>query len=162
MNAKSQKPADLKVYEEVLAVREPNYDNVDGQDSLNRFDSAFTKNKKRKKKKKPGGPVAEGAAVVNPERRPRNPEALGKTPRPQQQKRRPDNRNKPAGEAKAPNPNQQPGQPRPPRQPRPQAEGAAGSPAAEGGERPANPNKRRNNRRRPPRPNNGPNEHSGS
>lgn len=53
LNAKNIKPKDLKEYifvEEVVA--EPDYSNVDEQDSLNRFDSKF---KKRKKKRKPSG-----------------------------------------------------------------------------------------------------------
>jgi cell fate regulator YaaT (PSP1 superfamily) len=58
MNQKGKKPADLKDFEEAIIRKEPDYDNVVGQDSLNRFDSAF-KNKKRKKKKGKG-PRAEG------------------------------------------------------------------------------------------------------
>jgi hypothetical protein len=50
MNQKGKKPADLKDFEEAVIRKEPDYDNVVGQDSLNRFDSSF-KNKKRKKKK---------------------------------------------------------------------------------------------------------------
>lgn len=56
MNEQKQKPADLmdaRHYEQqAAAVKvEPDYTNVVGQDSLNRFDSTF---KKKKKKKKPG------------------------------------------------------------------------------------------------------------
>lgn len=61
LNAKNIKPKDLKEYifvEEVVA--EPDYSNVDEQDSLNRFDSKF---KKRKKKRKPSG-VRTDATVV--------------------------------------------------------------------------------------------------
>lgn len=58
MNQKGKKPADLKDFEETIIRKEPDYDNVVGQDSLNRFDSAF-KSKKRKKKKGKG-PRAEG------------------------------------------------------------------------------------------------------
>jgi cell fate regulator YaaT (PSP1 superfamily) len=63
MNKNGKKPSDLKAYEEAEEVirKEPDYDNVVGQDSLNRFDSSF-KNKKRKKKK-PKGPRAEGDGV---------------------------------------------------------------------------------------------------
>ena len=53
MNQKGKKPADLKDFEETIIRKEPDYDNVVGQDSLNRFDSAF-KSKKRKKKKGKG------------------------------------------------------------------------------------------------------------
>ena len=58
MNQKGKKPADLKDFEETIIRKEPDYDNVVGQDSLNRFDSAF-KSKKRKKKEGKG-PRAEG------------------------------------------------------------------------------------------------------
>jgi cell fate regulator YaaT (PSP1 superfamily) len=58
MNQKGKKPADLKDFEEAVVRKEPDYDNVVGQDSLNRFDNAF-KSKKRKKKKGKG-PRAEG------------------------------------------------------------------------------------------------------
>jgi len=53
MNARKEKPASLKDFArvEVVAV-EPAYDNVVGQDSLNRFDNNFTK----KKNKKPNRP----------------------------------------------------------------------------------------------------------
>jgi len=173
LNAKKEKPADLKAYEEVVVVREPNYDNVDGQDSLSRFDDKFSKNnKKRKKKKKPSGPRAEGdVAVASAE--PRAPQT-DRGPRPQRPSRKPsgDNRSKPAGsgepraentgqEPRAPRPQQEPRAPRPPREPREQRPPRAqteGGATGEGGEKPANANKRRNNRRRPPRPNTGTNE----
>jgi len=51
MNAEKIKPQDLKDFSiEKVVVVEPDYSNVVGQDSLNRFDSTF----KKKKKKKPG------------------------------------------------------------------------------------------------------------
>jgi len=40
-----------------VVVKEPDYDNVVGQDSLNRFEHAF---KTKKKKKKPGNRPADG------------------------------------------------------------------------------------------------------
>lgn len=163
MNAKGKKPVDLKAYEEIVVRQEPDYDNVVGQDSLNRFDSTFSKNKKRKKKKPAGkGPRAEGEAVVQVREGGRPKAETPNKPKPtgeprEQRQRRPDNRennrNKPQGEQK----------PRQPQQPR--AEGTAAPDAAAGGDgqpRAANPNKRRNNRRRPPRPNTGSNETPGS
>ena len=58
MNKQGKKPEDLKSYEdEDVVVKEPDYDNVVGQDSLSRFDSTF-KSKKRKKKR-PNGPRGE-------------------------------------------------------------------------------------------------------
>lgn len=60
MNAQGKKPSDLKDFvQQQVVVREPNFDNVDDQDSLTRFDSSF-KNKKRKKKKPGNGPRAAG------------------------------------------------------------------------------------------------------
>ncbi len=52
LNKADKKPADLKEFMEVVAVKEPDYSNVVGQDSLNRFDSL---NKKKKRKKKSSG-----------------------------------------------------------------------------------------------------------
>jgi hypothetical protein len=60
LNINKVKPQDLKDFsqkEEVIA--EPDYENVDEQDSLNRFDNTF----KKKKKKKPNRP---GGQAVNP------------------------------------------------------------------------------------------------
>ena len=48
MNKEGKKPHDLKDFMEVVEVAEPDYTNVVGQDSLNRFEHVF----KRKKKKK--------------------------------------------------------------------------------------------------------------
>lgn len=147
MNAKGKKPADLKAYEEEVIRREPDYDNVVGQDSLNRFDSAF-KNKKRKKKKPQGAkggqkPEGDKAVVVAKEAKKPQPENSGK-PKQQPQQRRPEKQQqKPQGQ----------------QQPKPAAEGQ--QPTTEGQPK-ANPNKRRNNRRRPPRANNGSNEKADS
>jgi cell fate regulator YaaT (PSP1 superfamily) len=91
LNQAGKKPADLKAFEEEVVRKEPDYDNVVGQDSLNRFDNKFS-NKKRKKKK-PNGPRPEGAVVaeakpaVAPQRPPQRPQAP-----------RPANTDKPAGE----------------------------------------------------------------
>lgn len=50
MNEQKQKPMDLLEYSETKKVNlEPDYSNVDDQDSLNRFDSQFKKKKKKKK-----------------------------------------------------------------------------------------------------------------
>jgi len=51
MNKNGDKPLDLKGFIEEIIVEEPDYTNVVGQDSLNRFEHVF----KRKKKKKKGG-----------------------------------------------------------------------------------------------------------
>jgi hypothetical protein len=48
LNKEGVKPKDLTEFTERVAVKEPDYGNVVGQDSLNRFEHAF-KNKKKKK-----------------------------------------------------------------------------------------------------------------
>jgi hypothetical protein len=54
MNARKEKPVSLKDFAKVeIVVVEPAYDNVVGQDSLNRFDNNFNK----KKNKKPNRPT---------------------------------------------------------------------------------------------------------
>jgi hypothetical protein len=87
LNQAGKKPADLKAFEEEIVRKEPDYDNVVGQDSLNRFDNKFS-NKKRKKKK-PAGPRPEGTVVAEakPANAPHRPQAP-----------RPNNTDRPAGE----------------------------------------------------------------
>jgi len=81
MNQKGKKPVDLKDFEETIIRKEPDYDNVVGQDSLNRFDSAF-KSKKRKKKKGKG-PRAEGEQTerVQTAVRPEKPKPVSNAPK---------------------------------------------------------------------------------
>jgi cell fate regulator YaaT (PSP1 superfamily) len=140
INKSGKKPADLKDFDShVVTRKEPDYDNVVGQDSLNRFDNTFSKNKKRKKKKPKGNaPQAEGTAVA--------------APKPAQKPNKPQG-NKPQQDKQQQNrPQQQPNnKPQPQQKPAPSTEGNA--PQAQ-----ANPNKKKNNRRRPPRKNNGGNE----
>ena len=50
MNKAGKKPADLKDFIVEIEVAEPDYTNVVGQDSLNRFDNVFKRKKKKKKK----------------------------------------------------------------------------------------------------------------
>jgi cell fate regulator YaaT (PSP1 superfamily) len=139
INKTGKKPADLKDFDShVVTRKEPDYDNVVGQDSLNRFDNTFSKNKNRKKKKKPNGPRAEGenTVVARPAQRPDRPQ--GNANKPQQNKPQQQNR---------------PQQPNKPQQPKPAETGEGTAPQAQ-----ANPNKKKNNRRRPPRKNTGGNE----
>lgn len=139
VNKTGKKPADLKDFDTHVQVarKEPDYDNVVGQDSLNRFDNTFSKNKKRNnKKKKPNGPRMEG-------------EGVNTAPKPAQRPDRPQG-NKPQQDKAQQNRPQQ----NRPQQPKPAAEGGEGNaPQAQ-----ANPNKKKNNRRRPPRKNTGGNE----
>lgn len=136
INKSGKKPADLKDFDSHIVTRkEPDYDNVVGQDSLNRFDNTFSKNKKRKKKKSKGNaPQAEVAATPKPAQKPNKPQGN----KPQQDKQ---NR-----------PQQQPNN-KPQQQQKPAPSGDGNAPQAQ-----ANPNKKKNNRRRPPRKNNGGNE----
>jgi cell fate regulator YaaT (PSP1 superfamily) len=54
LNKDGKKPHDLKEYMEVTEVKEPDYTNVVGQDSLNRFEHIFKKKKKKRPNKKKG------------------------------------------------------------------------------------------------------------
>ena len=58
MNQEKQKPIDLQAFVEVKEIKTPDYSNVVGQDSLNRFDNKFKKKgaRKGKKKKNPNAP----------------------------------------------------------------------------------------------------------
>jgi hypothetical protein len=62
MNSEGKKPKELNEYVMEVVVKEPDYDNVVGQDSLNRFEHAF---KAKKKKKKPGNRPTEGQPREN-------------------------------------------------------------------------------------------------
>jgi cell fate regulator YaaT (PSP1 superfamily) len=82
INKEGGKPRELNEYVAEIKVKEPDYDNVVGQDSLNRFDGAF---KTKKKKKKPGNrpnqnnpnngprPQGEGTAVAAQEKKTEGP-----------------------------------------------------------------------------------------
>ncbi|MCE2681853.1 MAG: stage 0 sporulation family protein [Flavobacteriia bacterium] len=50
MNQDGKKPKELNEYVAEVKIKEPDYENVVGQDSLNRFEHAFKKNKNKKKK----------------------------------------------------------------------------------------------------------------
>lgn len=53
LNKEGKKPVDLNDYVEEVFVAEPDYTNVVGQDSLNRFEHVFKKKKNKKRRKKP-------------------------------------------------------------------------------------------------------------
>ncbi|MFN6084761.1 MAG: stage 0 sporulation family protein [Fluviicola sp.] len=107
MNKNGNKPQDLKAYEEEVLSTEPDYDNVVGQDSLNRFDNKF-KSKNKKKKRNPNAPQNQNGgqqnAHPNQQVKP-NPNPNAK-PNPNQQKPVGENKGQ-AVVAKTPNPNQQ-------------------------------------------------------
>lgn len=100
-------PHDLKMYEEVVEVEEsPDYDNVVGQDSLNRFDNKFKQGKGKKRRKKKGGPKGGIQGGQGGEKRTQNPQgqaqgqkgpAENKGKRPPRKKRQNRKPNKPDG-----------------------------------------------------------------
>jgi hypothetical protein len=55
LNKDGKKPADLKDFMEIREEEAPDYTNVVGQDSLNRFEHIFKKKNKRRSKRKSGG-----------------------------------------------------------------------------------------------------------
>lgn len=63
LNKEDKKPSDLKEFMEVVAIKEPDYSNVVGQDSLNRFDSLNKSKKKRKKKSSGNRPQPQNGNV---------------------------------------------------------------------------------------------------
>lgn len=146
MNKAGKKPLDLKDYEEEVVRKEPDYDNVVGQDSLNRFDNKFKNKKKKKKGGKKEGVQAESAsdAVKPAVQRDRKPQHK----KPQQQKEQQGKGQPQAKQQTQPKPQQQNNAPK-----------AASAPNGEQTEGKA-PQKKRFNKRRPPRKNNGNNEQS--
>jgi hypothetical protein len=61
MNRDGKKPADLNDYMDVTVEEEPDYTNVVGQDSLNRFEHIFKKKKRSgNRRNKPGGQAGRG------------------------------------------------------------------------------------------------------
>lgn len=137
MNKQGKKPEDLKSFEEEVSLqKEPDYDNVVGQDSLNRFDSSF-KSKKRKKKKgkgpRPEGALADQVAT-----------AEVKAPKPQQPKQQQ---------------KQKPQQQKPQQAKNPQAQAQPSAPTGEG--TPVAKKKNNRNKRRPNKPKNNANEQAG-
>lgn len=66
LNKEGKKPADLKDFMVKEVVQEPDYTNVVGQDSLNRFDGAFKKKKKKKKSNHPQNQNQQKSADAKP------------------------------------------------------------------------------------------------
>lgn len=131
MNKNKKKPADLKDFAIIeTVVKEIAYDNVVGQDDLNRFEHKFKKKKKKRpqSKNKPGNrPQGKGNA---PQKANSN--------NPNAPKSKPKNKPNP-NQKKKPNPNQQK-----------KADGVQ-KPGAEAPNKP-NPNRNKNKKRRKPRP----------
>lgn len=95
LNKDGKKPADLNDYVEEVFVQEPDYTNVVGQDSLNRFEHAFKKKRNKKRRK---GPQNKG----------QNPQGTNSN-----QKKKPNNQQKQqGGGSKSTNPNNKKEQPK--------------------------------------------------
>lgn len=155
MNVKKIKPNDLKDFSQQLEVAaEPDYANVDAQDSLNRFDSNFKK-KKKKKSKGPGQPQNNAQAAQPRENKPKQARNQGAKPA---RGAKPEGQAQPQAESRGGNQKQAgaPNNPRPQNQgqkPKPPKEQQAKAPVAAGeGEVPAAKKKKK---RRPPRRSNG-------
>jgi cell fate regulator YaaT (PSP1 superfamily) len=68
MNINGTKPTELEEYKAPVTIKEPDYSNVVGQDSLSRFEHAFNKKKKKKKKpanKRPDDKTGTGASLAD-------------------------------------------------------------------------------------------------
>lgn len=135
-NAKGEYPASLEEMMVEVEIEQPDFDNVVGQDDINRFDRQGKRSKNRRKKKPSSGGNAKAKAETN---QPAAKENQGQGNR--NKSRRPKNRK--GGEAKN-GPNN-----RPKANPEAKAQGNDASKAnAEGGNQK---NRNRNKRRRPPR-----------
>jgi hypothetical protein len=102
LNGEGKKPKELNEYVHEIEVKEPDYSNVVGQDSLNRFEHAF---KSKKKKKKSGNRPADAAQVkdvqTNPNQNREKQAARPTNPKPQGAQTTPSAE----GELVKPNPN---------------------------------------------------------
>ena len=139
MNKGGKKPEDIVIAPKHEALKkEPDYENVVGQDSINRFDSAKKKKKKNKRKKGPEG------ATANAQQQPQqnqNPQAQQQGQ--QQRERRPQGNNQ-QGQNRQRNQNQQGGQNKPQHQQRQQGQQKQGQ---QGGQKNPNQNPNRNQQR---------------
>lgn len=148
LNKEKIKPAELALPEEVEVDIAPDYENVVGQDRIDRMDKL--KKKKKKKKKSGGGEMnagqAGGAQQANAPRPQGNAPAKPQGNQPNQgnpnQKQNP-NQNKPQQGQRPNNPNQ--GKPNSPQQ---------NQPRPNQGPRPNNPNQNKPQQNQQPRPNN--------
>ena len=125
MNKAGKKPVDLKSYMVEVEVAEPDYTNVVGQDSLNRFDSAFKKKKRKKKKGKgqeaaaagSGGPQQQKAGQQQKGGGGQRQQGQNKGAQQGQQKRSPqNNKPKPQGQQSSNRPQQNANKPKPQQQ----------------------------------------------
>jgi cell fate regulator YaaT (PSP1 superfamily) len=102
LNKDGVKPKELLEYKEEVLVKEPDYTNVVGQDSLNRFEHAFKSKKKKKRSgNKPGG-------QNNPQAKTENNNRPTQQNQPQQQNA-PQGEGKPSGNKRRNRPNRRKG-----------------------------------------------------
>jgi cell fate regulator YaaT (PSP1 superfamily) len=142
LNKEGKKPNDLKDFMVKVVVEEPDYTNVVGQDSLNRFDSAFKKKKKKKRPNQPQNKNNDQVKSTNPNKQHPPKKQGGNNP----------NRNKNQGQ-KAKNPNAKNLKPRKEDGPKSDANPNQAQSANKEGQKPNN-NKNRKPKPRPnPRPN---------
>ena len=103
LNKDGKKPKELSEYKEEVVVKEPDYSNVVGQDSLNRFEHAF-KAKKKKKKPQARREGVENQAVVTQPTNSSSQQAEGTRP-PSNKRRNNRNKNRKPGNGNNPNAN---------------------------------------------------------
>ncbi|MCB0477321.1 MAG: hypothetical protein KDC84_04115 [Crocinitomicaceae bacterium] len=72
INKKGKKPEDLNDFIEEVLIEEPDYTNVVGQDSLNRFEHIFKKKKKKKNRKPNSGQGGNNNNQNNPQKQAQN------------------------------------------------------------------------------------------
>ncbi len=144
MNKRGEKAEVLVIQvKEKVEVKQPDFENVVGQDSLTRFDKAKSSNNKRKKKKSGGGnrPAGDGP-------RPQNAENKGPNPNPN----RPPQNKGPQQNRPPQNKGPQPNRPPQPKGPNPNPNKPQNKNQLNPNQRNPNPNqnRNRNNNRRPP------------
>jgi hypothetical protein len=103
LNKDGKKPKELSEYKEEVVVKEPDYSNVVGQDSLNRFEHAF-KAKKKKKKPQARREGVENQAVIAQPTNSSSQQAEGTRP-PSNKRRNNRNKNRKPGNGNNPNAN---------------------------------------------------------
>jgi len=103
LNKDGKKPKELSEYKEEVVVKEPDYSNVVGQDSLNRFEHAF-KAKKKKKKPQARREGVENQAVIAQPTNSSSQQAEGTRP-PSNKRRNNRNKNRKPGSGNNPNAN---------------------------------------------------------
>ena len=113
MNKNGEEPLDLKDFVITEPIKEPDYTNVVGQDSLNRFEHVF----KRKKKKRNNKNRSNNKPQNNSENKKNNPLAKNsnRPPKKKTNSPRPQNNNGPKKQGGAPTNSQNPQKKRPPK-----------------------------------------------